>query len=100
MCPLCRKVEEDQHHVQCCLDLGECEERSGFRDILETELAQIHTHPDLTTLLLWSMMLQKLQQLVVDINGHSKEESRWQLLASQVEIGWDNVRLGLWSTEW
>ena len=58
MCPLCRKVEEHQHHVQYCLDPGVCKERSGFRDILETELAQIHTHPDLTTLLFWSMMLQ------------------------------------------
>ena len=47
MCPLCRKVKEDQNHVQCCLDPGACEERSGFREILETELAQIHTHPDL-----------------------------------------------------
>ena len=74
---MCRKVEEDQHHVQCCLDLRACEERRGFRDILETELVQIHTHLDLTTLLLWSMMLQKRQQLVVDINGHSKEESLW-----------------------
>ena len=100
MCPLCREVEEDKHHTQCCLDPGACEERSRFRDILETELAQIHTHPDLTTLLFQSMMLQKQQQLVVDINVHSEEESLWQLLASQGEIGWDNVQLGFWSTKW
>ena len=99
MCPLCRKVEEDQHHVQCCLDPGACKERSRFSDILETELAQIHTHLDLATLLLWSMMIQKQQQLVVDINGYSKEEFLCQLLDSQGDIGWDNVRLGFWSTE-
>ena len=99
-CPLCKKEEEEQHHVQCCKDPGATEHRAGLRDELEDDLTRLRTHPDLTTLLLRSMDVIKHQKIVVDVTGHENEGDFRQLFVEQAEIGWENVRLGLLTKKW
>ena len=97
---MCNEKEENQHHIQCCTNKLASERRSEFAEILEDGLIGLKTHPDITTLLVRSMGVQANQNIMADIGGHANEEQLQLLIENQADIGWDKVRLGLWSTQW
>ena len=68
--------------------------------ILEDDLTELKSHPDLVTLMLRSMKARHHQKVIVDVQGHQHELLFQNLLDSQCAIGWDKVRLGFWSVQW
>ena len=87
-CPLCKKEREDHQHVLFCKDCRVAEQREEALEALREQLNTLHTHPDLVTLIVRTVVTEQVQ--LIGTEGHRLHSLLQDILHTQTDIDWRN----------
>ena len=99
LCPLCGMRTETTTHVLCCTDAEATRARQQERKILERDLNNLGTHPDLVTLIVDAAKYPTGPNSP-DVTSNPMEDHLRRIIETQGNIGWTNFLCGFWATAW